>query len=158
MIRRNLFVSLILLSVLAACQSGAPPANQPAPGHGAISIEVVPNPIVAKRATGNSYDFPFDVVVKETGGHAVTITRVSITVFAPGGFAVGSDSWNADQIQAMGTSPQITASSVMRYRFNPRREVPDERLFSGVTAELKVDAIDDAGTATSARTSVTARK
>lgn len=155
---RTLFGSLILLSALASCQSGAPPAPQPVPGHGAIAIEVVPNPIVAKRATGDNYDFPFEIVVKETGGHAVSLKRVSITVFAPGGFPVGSDSWNADEIQAMGTSPQIAASSVVRYRFNPRREVPDERLFAGVTAELKVEAVDDTGTATSAKTSVSARK
>jgi hypothetical protein len=155
---RAIVVSLLLLPVLAACRHGAPPAVTPVSGHGTISIEVVPNPIVVKKVAGTTYDFPFEVVVKETGGRAVNITRVSITVFGPGGFVVGRDGWSADQLRTMGSSPNIAASSEVRYRFNQRREIPDERLLSGVTAELKVDAVDDAGTETSAKTSVTARK
>ena len=50
------------------------------PGQGAIAIEVVPNPIVAAPVSGSSYDFPFEVVVRETGGRAITVQRVTATV------------------------------------------------------------------------------
>jgi len=157
MTRHGLAV-LLLLSVLAACRHGAQTSIHTVPGHGAISIEVVPNPIVAKRVTGHSYDFPFEIVLKETGGHAVRVTQISMTVFAPGGFPVSHEIWTADQIRAMGSSPAIGASSEVRYRFNPRRDVPDDRLFAGASAELKVEVTDEAGSETSATATVTARK
>lgn len=150
---KTLIVSLLLL--LAACSSGSAPGMTSTPGHGAISIAVVPNPIVAKRVSGTTYDFPFEVVVRETGGHRVDITRVSVTVFAPGGFNVGEESWDAERIRAMGTSTTLAAHSEARYRFSQRKDVPDERLFDGVYAELRVEGVDDTGTATTATTRVT---
>jgi len=146
---------LLLLFVLIACSSAPGPGMTTTPGHGAISIEVVPNPIVAKRVSGTTYDFPFDVVVRETGGHRVDITRVTVTVFAPGGLTVGEESWDADRIRATGTPTTIAARSEARYHFSQRRDVPDERLFNGVYAELRVEGVDDTGTATSATTRVT---
>jgi hypothetical protein len=153
---RALLVSLLLLPALAACRPAAAPVVTPVPGHGAISIEVVPNPIVVKKVTGSTYEFPFEVVVNETGGRRVRITEVSITVFLASGFLVGSEEWSATEIAAMGASPDIPASTTVHYRFSPRRQVPDERYFKGITAELKVEAVDDAGTKINARTSVTA--
>jgi hypothetical protein len=146
---------LSLLFVLAACGSSSGPGMTSVPGHGAISIDVVPNPIVAKPVSGTTYDFPFDVVVRETGGHRVDITRVSVAVFAPGGLNVGEESWDAERIRAMGTSTTIAANSEMRYHFSQRKNVPDERLFNGVYAELRVEGVDDTGTPTSATTRVT---
>jgi hypothetical protein len=58
----------------------------------------------------------------------------------------------------MGYNTTLAAKSETRMRFAPRKEVPDERLFGGVSAELKVDATDDTGTATSATTVVTVRR
>lgn len=148
----------LILIIVAACSSGPRDTVTAAPGHGAISIQVVPNPIVATHVSGDTYDFAFDVVVRETGGRPVTINRVTATVFAPGGFNVGEESWNADKIRALGFSTTINAHGELRYRFTPRKEVPDERLFGGITAELKVDGVDDTGTATNASTRVTVRK
>ena len=152
-------LSLFLIAlVAAACNSGPQNSVTGAPGHGAISIQVVPNPIVAMRVSGNTYDFAFDVVVRETGGRPVNVTRVTATVFAPGGFSVGEESWDVEKIRALGYSTTINAHGELRYRFTPRKEVPDERLFGGTSAELKVDAVDDTGSATSATTTVTVRK
>ena len=58
----------------------------------------------------------------------------------------------------MGYDTSLGANSETRYRFAPRKEVPDDRLFGGVSAELRVDATDDSGTATSATTRVTVRR
>lgn len=152
---RNLAISLTLLVALAACQSGPQDGVTSVPGHGAIAIQVVPNPIRAMHVSGNTYDFPFEVVVRETAGRPVTVTRVSIRVFFAGGLTLHEESWDAARIRSLGYETTIPGRTDVRYRFNPRKEVPDDRLFGGVSAELRVDAVDDTGTATSATTSVT---
>lgn len=154
---RKLVFPLLLL-VTIACQSGSSDAVTAAPGHGAVAIQVVPNPIVATRVSGDTYDFPFEVVVRETGGRPITITRVSADVVGPGGLNLGSESWDAARIQSMGYSTSVGANSEVRYRFTQRKSVPDERLFSAVEARLRVEAVDDTGQTTSATTTVTVRR
>lgn len=145
-----------LLLLLAACSSGSPQSGSTSvPGQGAIAVSVEPNPIRATQVSGNTYDFPFQVVIRETGGRPLNVTRVSVNVTALGGISVHRESWDADRIRAMGQSTAIGARSEVRYRFAPRKEVPDERLFGGVNAELTVDAVDDTGAQTSATTTVT---
>lgn len=146
---------LPLLLIAAACNSGSGNTITAAPGHGAVAIEVIPNPIVASRVSGDTYDFPFEVVVRETGGRPVTITRVSATVVGPGGLTFGNEAWDADRIRSLGFDTTVRANSEVRYRFSQRKEVPDERIFGSVAAELRVDAVDDTGTPTSATTRVT---
>ena len=143
-----------LLIALAAC-SGAQTGMTSIPGQGAVAIDVVPNPIVATRVSGNTYQFPFEVVVRETGGRPVTVRRVTATVSLGGGLTLGRESWDAEQIRAMGYDTSLGANSETRFRFSPTREVPDERLFGGVSAELKVEAVDDTGAAINATTVVT---
>lgn len=155
---KRLALLLSLLALLAACGGGPQSGVTSVPGRGAISVSVDPNPIVATRVSGNMYDFPFDVVVRETGGRPVTINGVSATIFGPGGFTVARESWDTDRIRAMGYNPNLGAGEERRYRFAPRREVPDDRLFGGVSAELRVDATDDGGSATTASTVVTVRR
>ncbi len=151
---------LPLLLLATFCTSGAGGARQATaiPGHGAITVQVVPNPIVAQPVSGNVYDFPFDVIVHETGGHAVTINRVTADVTAVGGLHVAQDSYDAAKINSLGFSTTLAPNGELRYHFAPRRSVADEGLFSGVSAELTVDATDDTGTATSAKTTVTVRR
>src|SRR5262245_65395503 len=81
------------------------------PGHGAISMAITPNPIVARNVGGNTYEFPFDVTVRETGGHAVTVSRVSLDVYAAGGVRLGSESYDAAHIQSFGYPTTINANS-----------------------------------------------
>lgn len=148
-----------MLLVAAACSTG--PGNDvpsTTPGRGAVAIEIIPNPIVATHISGERYEFPLEVVVRETGGRPVTVTRVTASVKGPGGFTVGGDSWDAAKIRSMGYGTTVNANGELRYRFTPRENVPDERLFGSVIAELRVDAVDDAGGETSATTTVTVRK
>jgi hypothetical protein len=155
---KNLAISFVVLAALAACQSGPQDGVTSVPGHGAIAIQVVPNPIVATPVSGNTYDFPFEIVVRETAGRPVTINRVGVRVFFAGGLTLHEESWDASRIGSMGFNTQLSGRGEARYRFSPRKEVPDDRLFGGVTAELRVEATDDTGTATSASTSVTVRR
>ena len=157
--RRAIMRNLAFLCVLlAACQSGPQSGVTSVPGRGAISIEVVPNPIVARQISGNTYEFPFEVVVRETGGRPVEVTGVTVTVFGPGNISVGRESWDAARIRSLGYSTSINARGEIRYRFTPQKEVPDERLFGSVSAELRVDARDDTGATTNATTVVTVRR
>ena len=119
---------------------------------------VAPNPIVAQSVSGNVYDFPFDVIVRETGGHPVTIHEVTADVMAVGGLHVAQDSYDAAKINSLGFPTALAPNGELHYHFAPRRSVADERLFSSVSAELTVDATDDTGTATSAKTTVTVRR
>jgi hypothetical protein len=151
---KRLFAVLLLL--LAACQTPHPGSRTISlPGHGAISVQVAPNPIVATRVSGNTYDFPVDVIVRETGGRAVTVNRVSVDVYGPAGIRVGSESWDASRIAAAGFPTNLRGNGEVRYHFTPRQSVPDERLFSSITAQLRVDAYDETNTPTSATTTVT---
>lgn len=145
----------VLFTILAACGGGAHSGVSSVPGHGAISVDVMPNPIVAQRVSGDTYDFPFDVTVRETGGRPVNVTRVTATVFAPGGLSAGREEWDAERIRAAGFSTSIGANGQLRYHFAPRKSVTDDRIFGALSAELRVDAVDDSGTSTSASTRVT---
>jgi hypothetical protein len=150
-----LFLTLV---ALVACQNGPQDGVTSVPGHGAIAIQVVPNPIVATQVSGNTYDFPFEIVIRETAGRPVNVTRVGIRVVLAGGITVHEESWDASRIRELGYNTTIQGRAETRYRFNPRKEVPDERLFGGVTAELRVEAVDDTGTETTATTAVTVRR
>ena len=144
--------------LVCACSSGRPGATQTSavPGHGAISLTVVPNPIVAQKVSGTTYDFPFDVIVRETGGHPLTINRVSADMYASvGGIKVGSESYDAAKIQSLGYATSVPANGELRYHFAPRKTVQDDRLFGGVYGDVRVDAADETGTATSATVRVT---
>jgi hypothetical protein len=154
---KNLALSITLLAALAACQSPQPGVTS-VPGHGAVAVEVIPNPIVARQVSGNTYDFPFEVVVRETGGRATTVQRVTANVFLSGGLSLARESWDADRIRSLGYNTTLGPHSEVRYRFTPRKDVPDDRLFGGVSAELKVEATDDTGAATEATTIVTVRR
>ena len=151
---RRLALSLTLIA-LAACGSGPQSGVRSVPGQGAIAVQVDPNPIRATHVSGETYDFPFEVIVRETGGRPVNVTRVSATVKGMGGLTFANESWDAARIRSMGYSTSVAANGELRYRFAPRKEVPDERLFGGVTAQLTVEAVDDGGSATSASTAVT---
>src|SRR5438132_2923156 len=98
----KVLVVIALCSFVFACATPRPGASRTSslPGHGAITLSVVPNPIVAQRVSGSTYDFPFDVVVRETGGHTVMIREVSANVYAPGGIRVGSESYDASRISS----------------------------------------------------------
>jgi hypothetical protein len=155
---KQLAIALPFVLLAAACGGGGTDGITSVPGRGAIAMQIVPNPIVATHVSGDTYDFPFEVVVRETGGRPVTITRITVNVNGPLGLNLHQEEWDAARIRSLGYDPTLGANQEVRYRFSPRKEVPDDRLFSSVNAELRVDAVDDGGSATSATTTVTVRR
>ncbi|HUP50757.1 MAG TPA: hypothetical protein VNA04_18430 [Thermoanaerobaculia bacterium] len=154
--RFPIVLSIALLSAFCAGGPGTGTVSQP--GHGAIAVQVIPNPIIARQVSGNTYDFPFEVLIRETGGRPVEITRVSADVYALGGIRIADESYDGARIRSLGYSTSLPAGGELRYRFAPRKSVPDERLFSSVHAVLRVEGRDDTGTPTTATLEVTVRR
>lgn len=152
--KRTALPLLILLTTFCAGGRGGDTVTA-RPGHGAISVRIEPNPIVATRVSGDTYDFPFEVIVRETGGRPVDISRVSAQVFALGGIPIGSESYDAARINSLGYGTRVPPNGEIRYKFAPRKSVPDQRLFGSVSAQLRVEGTDDTGTAAIATTTVT---
>lgn len=152
---RRALVALLALAFVAC--HGARTGVHSVPGQGAVAIEVVPNPIIAKHISGTLWEFACDVTLRETGGRPVTVQNVSATVFA-GALQVGREEWDANRIRTMGYSTTIPAHGELRYHFAPRRDVPDERYINVLKAELLVEAIDDTSATTSASAAVTVRR
>src|SRR5713226_6713156 len=100
--RRAAFAAFLLLA--SFCAGGRNIGNTSIAGHGAISIQILPNPVVATKVSGSTYDFPFEVIVRETGGHPVDVSRVTATVYALGGIQIGSESYDATRIAQLGYS------------------------------------------------------
>lgn len=156
--KRLVLIALVCLPL--ACATNRPGTNKSTvtPGRGAITVTITPNPVLAIGAGGTAFDFPFDVVVKETGGHPVTIERVTANVFAAGGILVASESYDAAKIQSAGFATSIPAKGELHYHFAPHKDVPDDHLFSSVYGDVRVEGMDDNGSRVSATTTITVKK
>ena len=154
--RRSALIVFLLLTT--SCGGGRSSTPNVVPGRGAIRIDIIPNPIVARQIDGNTYEFPFEVLIREVGGRPVDIQRVSATVYALGTIRLASESYDAAQITAMGYPTRLPANGELRYRLTQRRSVPDDRLFGSVSAELRVEGQDDARNDVVATTTVTVQR
>ncbi|HEV7488585.1 MAG TPA: hypothetical protein VGQ65_23165 [Thermoanaerobaculia bacterium] len=155
--KRLAIIALVLLPLACAHRAGTTKSTS-TPGRGAIKLTITPNPVVATNVGGNTYEFPFDAVVKETGGHPVTIERVTANVFAAGGIPVATESYDAAKIQSLGFAIAVQAKGEIHYHFAPRKDVPDSSLFSSVYGDIRVEGIDDNGSRTTTTTTITLKK
>ncbi|HVT04944.1 MAG TPA: hypothetical protein VHL58_16390 [Thermoanaerobaculia bacterium] len=151
---RKLLASLLLIAI-TACSSRGGAQSTGAPGHGRLTLAVEPNPIEATKVSGDTYQFPFTVIIREVGGSAVTITDVRADVLALGGLRISSATYDAAELVRRGFSTQLPANGELRYSFSERKNVSDDRLFTSVSADLTVNGTDNTGVPTSARTTVT---
>jgi hypothetical protein len=151
-------LGLAVISLVAAfCSGGGGGNSQPvvSPGRAALEIFVEPNPIVATKVSGNTYDFPFAIGIRERGGVPVEIQRVGIEVLTLGTISVYERTYGREEIVRLGYPTAVNANGEIRYRFTPRKEVPDDRLFGAVTADLWVEGTDAGGDQIRATTRVT---
>jgi hypothetical protein len=156
--KRLALIALICLPL--ACATHRPGTNKSTitSGRGAIKLTITPNPVVATSLGGNKYDFPFDVVVKETGGHPVTIDSVTANVYAGGGIQVATETYDAAKIQSLGFAITILAKGELHYHFDPRKDVTDDHLLSSAYGDVRVEATDDNGSRVSSTTTIAVAK
>ncbi len=130
--KRMILVAALAIPALAlvSCSADSPGRTPTEPGHGALEIAVVPNPIMATHVSGNTYEFPFDVHVRNPGSVPVSINNVQIDVTAFGGLKIYSESKSAADIQGYGYPTEVAPGETLSYHFEPREEVPDERLLT----------------------------
>jgi hypothetical protein len=156
--KRLAIIALVLLPLACATPRAGSTKSTSTPGHGRITLTITPNPVIATNVGGNTYEFPIDVVIKETGGHPVTIERVTANVFAAGGIPVATESYDAAKIKSLGYATMIQAKGEIHYHFVPRKDVPDERLCTSVYGDIRVEGMDDNGARTSTTTTITLKK
>jgi hypothetical protein len=156
--RRLALIALLAVPIACATHQPGTTKSKRTRGHGEIELTVTPNPVLANNTGGSGYEFPFDVVVKETGGHPVTIDRVTANVYAGGGISVASESYDAPKIQSLGFATSIPAKGELHYHFDPRKDIADPNLFSSVYGDVRVEAIDDNGSRASSTATITVRK
>jgi hypothetical protein len=155
--KRLAIIALVCLPLACATNQPGTTKSKTTPGRGEIKLTITPNPVVATNMGGSTYDFPFDVVVKETGGHPVTIDKVTASVYAGGGIPVATESYDAARIQSLGFATSIAAKGEIHYHFDPRKDV-DANLFSSVYGDVRVEALDDNGSRVSSSTTITVTK
>ena len=145
--RINPMIALAAVCIsLTYCASPTNPTQAPIePGQGALSLAIDPNPIVAVRVSGDTYRFPFDIRISNPGILPVQIEEVGMEVTALGGLPVHSESMTASEIEARGYPSRLAAGETLSYHFEPTEEVPDDRIFGGVSAVLTVTGGDSSG-------------
>ncbi|HEY5610056.1 MAG TPA: hypothetical protein VIL97_02515 [Thermoanaerobaculia bacterium] len=156
--RLSILIITMILLIGASCQNGDSSRTMTQPGRGALALEVAPNPIVAQRVSGDKYDFPFTISLREVGGVAVHVDRVSIEVRGPGGIRFYTEILDRAEIARKGYPTSIEAGGQIRYQLNPRKDVPSDLLFGSVYADLTVEATDGNGEPARAQTRVTVER
>jgi len=151
----GVFLAAVLL--LSSCSGKL--ETPTSPGRGSLSVTVKPNPILALRVAGSNgtYDFPFEVILTETGGQTVTLTALRVDVKALG-ITVSSRSYDASYLRSRNESPVIPANSTVHYSFNPREEAPDAIFSSIVEADIRVEGVDAKGQAVRQTKTVSVRR
>lgn len=152
------FIALAAFALTFAGCSGE--SNTPTdPGRGSLRVVVSPNPILAQKVAGTSrtYDFPFEVVLTETGGRTVTLTSLNVEVKALG-IPVFTKTYDATYLRGRDYSPVIAASSTVRYSFNPREDAVDAVFSSSVEADIRAEGVDDRGNPVRQTTTVSVRR
>ncbi len=156
--KRLALIALVCLPLACASQRPGTNKSTATPGRGEIKLTITPSAVVAANVSGSTYDFPFDAVVKETGGHPVTIDRVTASVYAGGGIPVATESFDAAKIKSLGFATSIQAKHEIHYHFVPRMEVTDDHLFSRIYGDVRVEGLDDNGARVSSTATITVTK
>jgi hypothetical protein len=162
MTRNSYFAAAaIALFVTAACGTGGgggTGSSVVVPGQGALAVAVDPNPIIATRVSGDTYDFPFRVNISNPGTLAVNIERVTLDVVGPGGIGLHRETMDRTEIERRGYPTIVAAGQTLTYAFNPRQSVPTDAIFSSIAADISAVAVDTAGSRVTARMRVTVRR
>lgn len=159
---------IIAALVLAAACSERKPSTQPSTvpviewpreprKPGVLEIRVDPNPIVAIPVSPPTYEFPFTISIRETGGTPVTVMRVGMDVYSVAGLRIYTSELGPEEIERRGYIRTLAANGEVRYTWRPKAQVPDQRLFATTWGEFWVEGADAVGAPVATRTRVTVR-
>lgn len=139
-----LLTTSLLVVLLVGCSGNSDTPTTP--GRGALTMTVNPNPIVATRVAGtdNTYDFPFEIVLRETGGQTVTLKSLRVDVKTLG-IRVLSKTYDATYLRDNRYPLVIPAGGTVRYVFKLRDDAPDAAFSTNVEADLQAEGVDDKG-------------
>ncbi|HVR44021.1 MAG TPA: hypothetical protein VMS56_11335 [Thermoanaerobaculia bacterium] len=136
--------SLLGAALLAAGCSGALPESPAISVRGRVALEIHPEPIVARRLGADDWQFPFEVVLRETGGVDVEIEAIRVEVRV-GGFPLTRQIFDSEEVRRRGYPTIIEGGGVLQLAFAPVRRVADLRLLAFARAEITIEAVDRYG-------------
>ncbi len=126
------------------------------PVQGQLELEIHPNPVVAKPAGPRTWAFPFEVLLRESGGVDIEIEAIHVSV-TMGGVPVMRQVWDPEEVRRRGYPTTIPAGGVLHVAFAPRRELANPAILELARAAIAVDVVDRHGRRSTAVHEVTVR-
>lgn len=128
---------------MLGCSGGAPePATNPIRGR--LEAEVLPNPVVAVATGEGSWQFPFEVVLRESGGVEIEIEAIRIRVTVAG-IPVSRQLWDSEEIRRRGYGTVLPPGGMLQYAFTPVRAVANAPLLEVARGEVEIEVVDRLG-------------
>lgn len=133
---------LILLFLSAACSG-----MQETPGliKGRLVLDVEPNPLIARPAGEDLYEFSFNIIMREEGGVDVRIENFTVEAIAFKTLVVQAQTFPASFITDRGYPAEVGAGKYLRFEFVKRWSVPARLLLSGAAVRVTARTIDRDG-------------
>jgi len=146
-LRRSAFRPLCatLVTALLSVSCSTLPREIGNPLAGRLLLEISPNPIIAEHVEGRTYDFPFDIIMRETGGVDVTIDDFTVDITLLGVVTLFSQKFPATEISRRGYPVEIGSGKFLRFSFRKRKEVPNDLVFRSAIARVTAHTTDTNG-------------
>jgi hypothetical protein len=122
-----------------------------------LQFDIYPNPIIALPVSGNVYDFPFEISLRELGGSDVEIDAIRVEVRMRG-IPIFTQAFDETELTRRGYPSRIPANGNAQFRFSPRREIPPDFVLQQVVAAIVISGMDESGRRTEATTTVRIRR
>lgn len=111
------------------------------PVQGRLEADILPNPVVAVSAGDRSWRFPFEVVLRESGGVDIEIEAIRIRV-SVAGVPLTSQLWDAQEIRRRGYRTSVPAGGLLQYAFAPVRTISNPLLIEAARGEVEIEIVD----------------
>lgn len=142
---RRVFEAFLLVVLLGGCSGGDDGLKTVSqPGHGAVAVAVLPNPIALHPLGGELYNVVFDVQVTETAGYAVEVQQLVLHVQFAGANAY-TLRYGVLDLQARGSTTSIPPRGQVSFHFDAKTKIPSKFALSALSGDLSVVASDAAG-------------
>ena len=131
-------------ALLLVCGCAAVPKEAPVPIRGHLVLDTDPDPLIARQAGDNLYEFDFDIVMREAGGVGVRIEDFTVEAIAFRAIVIRSQTLPASAITERGYPAAIAAGKYLRFHFVKRWNIPTA-LLPGASLHVIAHTIDANG-------------